>query len=552
MPSVAHLFLLLLKALSIYAISWTLWKLFRQFFVRTALDNIAGPAPTSLWKGAFPQVFNPNAWDFHREMAETYGSVIKIKALFGENQLYVFDPKAMHHIIVKDQYIYEETSAFIEGNKLIFGPGLLGTLNEQHRKQRKMLNPVFSIAHMREMIPTFYDITHKLEAAFTQRVKNGPQEIEILSWMTRTALELIAQSGLGYSFDPLTEDAVPHPYSPSVKMLVPINMRVFFLRTYLLASLVKIGGPRFRRFLLNLVPWKPLHNIRDISDVLHKTSVEIFENKRKALAEGDEAVERQVGQGKDILSILMRANMEASKEDALTEEELLGQVSTLTFAAMDTTSSALSRILWLLAGHQDVQDKLRHEIRQAREEHGGDLPYDKLVALPYLDAICRETLRLYAPVSVVQRTTRQDVVLPLGTPIKGLNGEEINEIPIPSNTNIIVGIMAANRNPEIWGPDSYEWKPERWLAPLPESVTGAHLPGIYSHLMTFIGGGRACIGFKFSQLEMKVVLLLLIDAFRFSLSKKEIYWQMNGIATPTLANSDDKRPQLPMVIELAK
>lgn len=68
--------------------------------------------------------------------------------------------------------------------------------------------------------------------------------------------------------------------------------------------------------------------------------------------------------------------------------------STLTFAAMDTTSAALSRILFLLAHHQDVQDKLRQEIREARKEHGGDLAYDQLVALPYLDAICRETLRL--------------------------------------------------------------------------------------------------------------------------------------------------------------
>jgi hypothetical protein len=41
-----------------------------------------------------------------------------------------------------------------------------------------------------------------------------------MSWMTRTALELIGQSGLGYSFDPLTEDGKQHPYSKAVKQLV--------------------------------------------------------------------------------------------------------------------------------------------------------------------------------------------------------------------------------------------------------------------------------------------------------------------------------------------
>jgi len=170
----------------------------------------------SFWRGVFPQVFNSDAWNFHQEIAEKYGPIIKIKAVLGENQLYVFDPKAMHHIIVKDQYVYEETSAFIEGNKLAFGPGLIGTLGEQHRKQRKMLNPVFSIVHMREMVPTFYNVTYKLRDTFAKKVKNGPQEIDLLFWMSRTALELVGQSGLGYSFDPLTEDGELHPYSKSV------------------------------------------------------------------------------------------------------------------------------------------------------------------------------------------------------------------------------------------------------------------------------------------------------------------------------------------------
>jgi cytochrome P450 len=66
----------------------------------------------------------------------------------------------------------------------------------------------------------------------------------------------------------------------------------------------------------------------------------------------------------------------------------------LTFAAMDTTSGMLGRILFLLSLHQDVQDKLRQEITTARKS--GDLSYDELVALPYLEAVCRETLRMYA------------------------------------------------------------------------------------------------------------------------------------------------------------
>lgn len=61
---------------------------------------------------------------------------------------------------------------------------------------------------------------------------------------------------------------------------------------------------------------------------------------------------------------------------------------------MDTTSNALARTLDLLAKHQDVQNKLRAEILEAMQDHGPRLSHDVLTELPYLDAVCRETLRL--------------------------------------------------------------------------------------------------------------------------------------------------------------
>ena len=64
---------------------------------------------------------------------------------------------------------------------------------------------------------------------------------------------------------------------------------------------------------------------------------------------------------------------------------------------MDTTSNALSRIFSLLAERPDVQEKLRAEILEAQEGDRSDIPYEDLVKLPYLDAVCRETLRVYVP-----------------------------------------------------------------------------------------------------------------------------------------------------------
>ncbi|TFK75131.1 cytochrome P450 [Pluteus cervinus] len=298
----------ILQAFGLSLFSWGLWRLFRAYVAKTDLDNIPGPRATSFWTGNFHQIFNPNGWDFHKAIALKFGSVIRINTFLGGRMLYVFDPKAMHHILVKDQYIYEETSSFIENNRIIFGEGLLSTLGEQHRKQRKMLNPVFSIAHMRQMIPTFYEVANKLGQAVEVKVKSKVEEIDMLEWMTRTALELIGQSGLGYSFDSLVDNAPQHPYSISVKQLVPVGFRLFFLRIYVLPRIAGWGSPAFRRAVVDLlqVPSKTIRQMRDIVDLMHQTSLEIIQQKQKALKEGDEAVSQQIGHGKDIVSILSR------------------------------------------------------------------------------------------------------------------------------------------------------------------------------------------------------------------------------------------------------
>lgn len=75
--------------------------------------------------------------------------------------------------------------------------------------------------------------------------------------------------------------------------------------------------------------------------------------------------------------------------------------STFILGGMDTTSNALSRILHLLAQKPVVQERLREEIIEARG--GDDIAYDNLVKLPYLEAVCRETMRLYPPVQFVIR-----------------------------------------------------------------------------------------------------------------------------------------------------
>ncbi|KAL1670105.1 cytochrome P450 [Schizophyllum commune] len=523
------------------------WSILSRFLFSSPLDNIPAPPAPSFFTGNFLQLFSRDGWAFHDNLATHYGSVVRLRGLLGERQLYVSDPKALHNIVVKDQHIFEEHPQFLSSNSIIFGQGLLSTIGDDHKKQRKLMNPVFSTAHMRNMIPLFQDVVAALRSTLEKSTDKGAKEIDMLHWTSRTALELIGRTGLGYSFDTLESDAVVHPYATTLKELVPAMFRMFLVRVYVIPKVYNIGPAWFRRAVVNLIPLRDVRIIRDGIDLMWRTSNEIYAQKKAALAAGDDAVAKQVGNGRDILSLLMRANMKA--EDPLDEYEVLSQMSTLIFAAMDTTSTALVRILQLLAEHPDVQQRLRAEIRAAKQEHSV-LTYDELEAMQYLDAVCRETLRMYPPIPQLTRMTRQDVVMPLGTPVTGLDGRSLSEVFVPKGTPIIISVININRSMKIWGADAKEWKPERWLAPLPEVVAEAHVPGIYSNLMTFLGGGRSCIGFKFSQLEMKVVLTELLDAFQFSPSKQSVQWRMSNIVS-AYVESEPEKTQLPIVVSRA-
>lgn len=61
----------------------------------------------------------------------------------------------------------------------------------------------------------------------------------------------------------------------------------------------------------------------------------------------------------------------------------------------------------------------------------------------------------------------------------------MREIPVPKDTTIYIGIRASNLDKRIWGEDALEFKPERWMSPLPSSVTEARIPGVYSNLWVF-------------------------------------------------------------------
>ncbi|KAH9890430.1 cytochrome P450 [Cubamyces lactineus] len=529
-------------------LSFVLWLIFRDYVTRSPLDNVPGPPSSSFILGNIPELIGRQSWKQWQVYVDTYGPVFKLHGMLGSRMLHVYDPKAMHSILIKDIELYPKTLAPTSDMHMLLGPGLLTTEGAQNRKQRKLLNPVFSVAHLRNMTHIFYNISYKLRDAMAKRLGDNGAIIDINGWMARTTLEMLGQAGLGYSFDNFEDDSTDS-YGESLKNFFP-NLSRIIKYSFLIPKLANVVSESTLHKITRAVPHPDIKRMIEISDTMAQRSIEIINEKKAALLKGDDSLVDQIGEGKDIMSLLLKANMAASEAERHTDEELIAQMSTLILGGMDTTSNALSRVFHLLAERPECQDKLRSEIIEAC--NGEDLSHDDLVKLPFLDAVCRETLRLYAPVQFTSREVAQDAKLPLLSPIRGVDGTMMSEIAVPKGSTVVMNYTGSNTNKELWGEDAGEWKPERWLGRLPPALDDARVPGVYSNLMTFSGGGRSCIGFKFSQLEMKVLMVVLLSAFKFELADTPIAWNSSAVTYPTTGEENQKPEMFLKVSQVAQ
>jgi len=175
----------------------------------------------------------------------------------------------------------------------------------------------------------------------------------------------------------------------------------------------------------------------------------------------------------------------------------------------ETSSSAFTWVTYLLAKHPEVQTRLREEIRanlpppSAGSDPKCDLA-DIFEFLPYLNAVCSETLRLYPTVPVTLRVA--------------VKSSSIGSQIIPAGTRIYIAPWAINRLPELWGSDAADFVPERWIDK--ESGRANNSGGALSNFsnLTFLHGPRSCIGEKFAKSEMKALIAVFCGTFAMSMA----------------------------------
>ncbi|KAG8769238.1 hypothetical protein FRC12_005085 [Ceratobasidium sp. 428] len=511
------------------SIQWSYWPIRRLF---SPLGRLPGPKTESLIWGNLKQVLMSPNLNIYEQWSETYGPTFAYRGLFFSYRLLTTDIRALTFIMSQSDS-FPKPDNFRQGLAGFLGQGLLFVESDAHRRQRRIMNPSFGSSHVRELLPIFWEKSIKLKDALLNLAKSHAEEgvaINVLPWISHTTLDIIGVAGFDYHFNSLDNDG---------KNELSAAFRTAFQSGQPAGAFMILQ--RFVPIIRYLSPDERSRAQAAASSIMHRIGTKLIAEKKASL--DHELKTGLTAQGRDLLTLLIKSNMSNENEgQRMTDDEVLAQISTFLFAGHETTSTSTAWALYALTQHPGVQRKLRQELL---ESGLGDEPsIADLDKLSYLDNVVHEVLRLYPAVPATVREAAHEVHVPTSRAFKNRKGVESTSILVQKGDMVLLPILAMNRNKEIWGEDSTEFRPERWDN-LPEAAKA--MPGVWGHLMTFIQGNRSCIGYRFAVAEMKALLYTLVRAIEFDIDPNIKLESKSLSARPLVVSHPELGNQMPLI-----
>ncbi|KAJ6528626.1 cytochrome P450 [Mycena vulgaris] len=483
--------------LGVYTLYALLNVLYQEF--TSPLKNVPGPESDHWFLGNRLQISTSVEDDQEGLWTAQYGRTVRINTFLGFSQLFTSDTKAVQHIISNsDLYQKPAMRRYFLGR--VVGPGVLVVEEDVHKKQRKIMNPAFGPAQVRELTGIFLRDLWADRAAQS----GGIALVNVIPDFSTATLDIIGQAGFKYDFHSLGADS-NGGRDDLHEAFATISAAGDSLG---LMDILKGEVPLLR----GVLPRRKIDKVIDNSQaVMRRIGQRLLRDSKQKIALGSSV---DSVSSRDLLSLLVRANTTEDIPEAqrLSDEDVLAQVPTFLVAGHETKSTAATWALFALAENKEIQTRLRDELLTVDNVNPS---MDELNALHYLDCVVRETLRAHAPVVVSFRVAMRDDVIPLETPYTDRTGTVHETIRLTKGQTVVVPILALNRDPAIWGPDAQQFLPERWERSPPISTS---IPGLWSHMLTFLGGPRACIGYRFSLVELKALLFTLVRGLEFELA----------------------------------
>ncbi|NJN03681.1 MAG: cytochrome P450 [Leptolyngbyaceae cyanobacterium RM1_1_2] len=408
---------------------------------------------TPPWQQMIHWIADPLA--FQDRYSREYGDIFTMR--LGKVGTYVVlsSPAAVQDIFNQDaKFDIGRGNAIAE--PLIGKNSLMLMDGDRHRQQRKLLMPPFHGERLQTYAHQICQITQQAIAQWSTG-----QTFVARSAMQVISLEVILKIVFGLSdgqryqqLKPLLADWLDMTDSP--------------LRSSLL----------FLRFLQrDWGSWSPWGRMKQRQRQVHELlQAEIAERR----TQGDTG-------RTDVLSLMMAARDEAG--EAMSDEALKDELLTILFAGHETTATTLAWAFYQIHQHLDIRQKLLQELASLEE-----FTPTTAARLPYLSAVCQETLRLYP-------------VLPVIFPRIAKSSVKVGGYEFEAETILMASIYLVHSREDLY-PQAHTFRPERFLE-------RQYTPAEY---LPFGGGSRRCLGYALAQLEMKLVLATVLSQYQLALA----------------------------------
>jgi cytochrome P450 len=422
-----------------------------------------------------------SALDLRKSQIRTYERVMRehgdvVKLVVGPPgvrfDLYcVFHPDGVKAVLAGSREGYSKGNRFYQQIAQSFGSGLLTSEGELWRRQRRLVQPLFT----RRQIAAYAELMAEEAAAVAGRwdraTRNG-WSVDANAEMVGLALRVVGRAIFG--------DDVARAGAVLDSAFPVLNRHTF------------------RRAMSPLAPpasWPTPDNRRAARArrALYEVVDELIAHRQRAGADGE-----------DLLSRLLLAR-DPDTGEAMDLQQVRDEALIFLLAGHETTSTALTFTLHLLGRHPSEQQLVLDELDAVLDGRSPTL--DDAPALERTAMAIKEAMRLYPPAYALGRLS--------------VTENEVGGYSIPAGAYVVVSQFATHRHPQFWD-DAEAFDPARFT---PEREGARH-----SHAYFPFGGGpRACIGSHFAMLEATMAVALLLQRFRISSDQEDVPLDTEGI-----------------------
>ncbi|HEY6343466.1 MAG TPA: cytochrome P450 [Bryobacteraceae bacterium] len=403
----------------------------------------------------------------------------KYTGLFGDTFRFYFggvreaivtiNPAVIQHVLKTNAENYHKSEIQMKRMGHFLGKGLLTTHGEAWRTQRRLIQKGFDRKQLEVLSSIMQDSLAESLQAFDTQARIGP--IDIYSHLMRITFQMVARSLFGARLKGEDIDLISRTISTIQEFMVRQTIQPY------------------------LNPWFAVSGELRRHDEMRTRADGIlldYIRGRRHEAPRQAHSECVVPVQQDLLQTLMDARY--ADGEGMSDELVLSESMQLLVAGHETSSNALSWLLYLLSSRPDCVERLRQEFDSVLG--GAPLSYSDVPKFEFGAQVIQEALRLYPPFWMVDRMALSD--------------DRAGDVAIPRGSTVVVFIYGAHHSPEYWeNPENFD--PERFT----KANEKLHRPFSY---LPFGAGPRGCIGGNYAMLQILMILSVLLRKYDLRLA----------------------------------